>query len=157
MKVCFEFKLLNDFARTASETRFWMHVIWGFQVMDAVLVFIRLEGERCSSHISVIPYETAWCQNPDDNSFLPWVFLKHLNISISMGYTVSRIRTICNYACRRTYSCCTNNFLRKENKCVTQPLTEMSTRNIKIIMLLGSKVRRVHRADNLTTICEPTI
>jgi hypothetical protein len=34
----------------------------------------------------------------------------------------------------------------------TRPLTEMSTRNIKIIMLLGSKVRRVRRADNLTAI-----
>jgi hypothetical protein len=30
----------------------------------------------------------------------------------------------------------------------TQPLTEISTRNIKIIMFLGSKVWRVHRADN---------
>jgi hypothetical protein len=33
----------------------------------------------------------------------------------------------------------------------------MSTRNIKIIMFLGSKVRRVCRADNLTAICEPII
>jgi hypothetical protein len=40
---------------------------------------------------------------------------------------------------------------------VTQPLTEMSTRNIKIIMLLGSKVRRVGRADNLTAIYEPIV
>jgi hypothetical protein len=32
----------------------------------------------------------------------------------------------------------------------TQPLTEMSTRNIKIIMFLGSKVQPGHRADNLT-------
>jgi hypothetical protein len=39
----------------------------------------------------------------------------------------------------------------------TQSLTEMSTRSIKIIMFLGSKVRRVRRADNLTTICEPTV
>jgi hypothetical protein len=37
-----------------------------------------------------------------------------------------------------------------------QPLTEMSTRN-RIIMFLGSKVRRVRRADNLTTICEPSV
>jgi hypothetical protein len=37
----------------------------------------------------------------------------------------------------------------------TQPLTEMSTRNIKIIMFMGSKVRRVRRADNRTAICEP--
>jgi hypothetical protein len=36
-------------------------------------------------------------------------------------------------------------------------LTEMSTRNIKIIMFLASKVRRVRRADNLTAICEPTV
>jgi hypothetical protein len=34
----------------------------------------------------------------------------------------------------------------------TRPLTEMSTRNIKIIMFLGSKVRPVRRADNLTPI-----
>jgi hypothetical protein len=39
----------------------------------------------------------------------------------------------------------------------TQPLTEMSTRNIQVIMFLGSKVRRVRRADNLTTICEPIV
>jgi hypothetical protein len=34
----------------------------------------------------------------------------------------------------------------------TQPLTEMSTRNIK--MFLGSKVQPVRWADNLTAICE---
>jgi hypothetical protein len=39
----------------------------------------------------------------------------------------------------------------------TQPLTEISTRNIKIIMLLGREVRRVCRVDNLTTICESTV
>jgi hypothetical protein len=39
----------------------------------------------------------------------------------------------------------------------TQPLTEMSTRNIKIKMFLGSKVRRVRRTDNLTAICEPIV
>jgi hypothetical protein len=32
----------------------------------------------------------------------------------------------------------------------TQPLTEMSTRSIKIIMFLRSKLRRVRRAGNLT-------
>jgi hypothetical protein len=37
-------------------------------------------------------------------------------------------------------------------------LTEMSTRNMKIIiMFLGSKVRQVRRADNLTAICEPNV
>jgi hypothetical protein len=36
-------------------------------------------------------------------------------------------------------------------------LTEMSTRNIKTIMFLGSKVRRVRRADNITAICEPIV
>jgi hypothetical protein len=35
---------------------------------------------------------------------------------------------------------------------LTQPLTEMSTRNINIIMFHGSKVRRVRRAENLTII-----
>jgi hypothetical protein len=40
---------------------------------------------------------------------------------------------------------------------VTQPLTEMSTRNIKIIMFLGSKVRPVRMVDNLTAICGPTV
>jgi hypothetical protein len=39
----------------------------------------------------------------------------------------------------------------------TQPLTEMSTRNIKIIMFLGSKVRLVSIADNLTVIYEPIV
>jgi hypothetical protein len=34
---------------------------------------------------------------------------------------------------------------------------EIGTRNIKIIMFLGSKVRRVRRADKLTTICEPIV
>jgi hypothetical protein len=38
-----------------------------------------------------------------------------------------------------------------------QPLTEMSTRRRKIIMFLGSKVRRVRRADNLTAISEPIV
>jgi hypothetical protein len=36
-------------------------------------------------------------------------------------------------------------------------LTEMSIRNIKIIMFLGSKVRLVRRADNLTAIYEPIV
>jgi hypothetical protein len=36
----------------------------------------------------------------------------------------------------------------------TQSLTEMSTRSRKI-MFLGSRVRPVRRADNLTTICGP--
>jgi hypothetical protein len=31
----------------------------------------------------------------------------------------------------------------------------MSTRDIKIVMFLGSKVRRVRKADNLTAIYEP--
>jgi hypothetical protein len=39
----------------------------------------------------------------------------------------------------------------------TQPLTEMSIRNIKIIMFLGSKVRLVRRADNFTAIYEPIV
>jgi hypothetical protein len=39
----------------------------------------------------------------------------------------------------------------------TQPLTEMSTRNIKIIMFLGSKERLVRTADKLTAICEPIV
>jgi hypothetical protein len=39
----------------------------------------------------------------------------------------------------------------------TQPLTEMSYRNIKIIMFLGSKVRLVREADNLTVIYEPIV
>jgi hypothetical protein len=39
----------------------------------------------------------------------------------------------------------------------TLPLTEMSTRSIKIIMFLRSKVRLVRKADNLTTICEPIV
>jgi hypothetical protein len=39
----------------------------------------------------------------------------------------------------------------------TQPVTEMSSRNIKIIMFLGSKVRRVRKADKLTAIYEPIV
>jgi hypothetical protein len=34
---------------------------------------------------------------------------------------------------------------------------EMSTRNIKIIMFLGSKVRLVRKVDNLTAIYEPIV
>jgi hypothetical protein len=34
----------------------------------------------------------------------------------------------------------------------TQPLTEMSTRNLP-----GGKGRQAHKADNLTAICEPTV
>jgi hypothetical protein len=33
----------------------------------------------------------------------------------------------------------------------------MSTSNIKIIIFLGSKVRLVRKADNLTAIYEPTV
>jgi hypothetical protein len=36
-------------------------------------------------------------------------------------------------------------------------LTEMSTGNIKIIMFLGSKVRLVRKADNLTAIYKPIV
>jgi hypothetical protein len=39
----------------------------------------------------------------------------------------------------------------------TQPLTEMRTRNMKIIMFLGSKVRRERRADNITAIYESIV
>jgi hypothetical protein len=39
----------------------------------------------------------------------------------------------------------------------TQPLTEMSTRNFKIMMFLGSKVRPVRKADNLTAIYEAIV
>jgi hypothetical protein len=39
----------------------------------------------------------------------------------------------------------------------TQPLTEMSTRHIQIIMFLVSKVLRVRRADNLAAIYEPIV
>jgi hypothetical protein len=39
---------------------------------------------------------------------------------------------------------------------VTQPLTKMSTGNIKI-MFLANKVRPVRRADKFTAIYEPTV
>jgi predicted transcriptional regulator len=39
----------------------------------------------------------------------------------------------------------------------TQRLTEMNTRNRKIITFLGSKVRPVCRANNLTAICDPIV
>jgi hypothetical protein len=35
---------------------------------------------------------------------------------------------------------------------LTQPLTEMSTRNLP-----GGKVLPTHKADNLNAICEPTV
>jgi hypothetical protein len=40
--------------------------------------------------------------------------------------------------------------------CKTISLTTV-TRNGKIVMILGSKVRPVSRAENLTTICEPIV
>jgi hypothetical protein len=39
----------------------------------------------------------------------------------------------------------------------TQPLTAMSTGNIKKKMFLGSKVQFVRGADNLTAIYEPIV
>jgi hypothetical protein len=39
----------------------------------------------------------------------------------------------------------------------TQPVIDMSTRNIKIIMFLGSKVRLVRKADKLAAIYEPIV
>jgi hypothetical protein len=36
---------------------------------------------------------------------------------------------------------------------LTQPLTEMNTRNLSG----GGKQRPVHKADNLTAICEPVV
>jgi hypothetical protein len=38
----------------------------------------------------------------------------------------------------------------------TEPLTEMSTRHIRI-MFLGSEVQWVHKADNFTAIYEPIV
>jgi hypothetical protein len=43
-----------------------------------------------------------------------------------------------------------------ETTTITQPLTEMSTRNRKI-MFLGSKVQPVRRADKLATVCEQIV
>jgi hypothetical protein len=40
---------------------------------------------------------------------------------------------------------------------LTQPLTELSTGNIKIKIFLESKVWPVRRPDNLTAICESTV
>jgi hypothetical protein len=39
----------------------------------------------------------------------------------------------------------------------TEPLAEMTTRNIKIIMFLGSRALPVRRANNLTAIYEPIV
>jgi hypothetical protein len=39
----------------------------------------------------------------------------------------------------------------------TQPVTEMSTGGVKKIMFLGSKVRPVRGADNLTAIYAPMV
>jgi hypothetical protein len=38
----------------------------------------------------------------------------------------------------------------------TQPPTKMSTRSREIVFL-GSKARPVHKDDNLTAVCEPTV
>jgi hypothetical protein len=57
------------------------------------------------------------------------------------------------YACIANYSILIYSFSYD----VTQPLTEMNIRNIKIIMFLGSKVRWLRRADNLAAICEPIV
>jgi hypothetical protein len=40
---------------------------------------------------------------------------------------------------------------------INRNLTEISTRNIKIIMFLESKVRRVLKADDFTAIYEPIV
>jgi hypothetical protein len=42
-------------------------------------------------------------------------------------------------------------------KRATKYYSASSTRNIKIIMFLGSKVRRARKADNLTAIYEPIV
>jgi hypothetical protein len=52
---------------------------------------------------------------------------------------------------------CRNSTEQTKSMIRPQPLTEMSTRNIKIIMFLRSEVRRVRRDDNLTAICEPFV
>jgi hypothetical protein len=54
--------------------------------------------------------------------------------------------------CHVTYEC--NSYTRPWGS--LSLLTEMSTTNIKI-MFLGSKLRLVRRADNLTAICEPIV
>jgi hypothetical protein len=51
---------------------------------------------------------------------------------------------------------CTNLTSRTRPWWFTQPLTEMSTRNIKI-MFLGSRARPVHKADKLIAICKPIV
>jgi hypothetical protein len=47
-------------------------------------------------------------------------------------------------------------YIEKTNAYEFQLVTEMSTRNIKI-MFLRSKARPVRGPDNVTTICEPIV
>jgi hypothetical protein len=49
---------------------------------------------------------------------------------------------------------CRELWVKGFNKSIYQ---SMSTRNIKIIVFLGSKVRLVRRADNLSAIYEPIV
>jgi hypothetical protein len=50
-----------------------------------------------------------------------------------------------------------NNHRQAKELGFPQPLTDMSTRNRKIIMFLGNKVRRVLKADNLTATRVPIV
>jgi hypothetical protein len=47
--------------------------------------------------------------------------------------------------------------LHRSGRTRPQPITKINTRNIKIIMFLGSKVRRVSRSDKYTAICKPIV
>jgi hypothetical protein len=75
------------------------------------------------------------------------------------------VKALCHKPEGRGFDCRWGKFLNLPNIYLrphyalefTQPLTEISTRNIKIIMFLGSKVRPVRRADNFTAICEPIV
>jgi hypothetical protein len=78
-------------------------------------------------HIVELLYNWGW-------TFLPYIYPSTKSLSVIYSY---------------------NKYL---NQTFIQPLTEMSTGNIKKkIMFLGSKVRPVHGADNLTAKCEPII
>jgi hypothetical protein len=83
------------------------------------------------------------------------------NVKVSYAFHGNKLNValygIRHSAPKQITNTATLNVYRAEALGFSQPLTEKSTRNIKLIMFLGSKVQRVRKADNLTAICEPTV
>jgi hypothetical protein len=69
-------------------------------------------------------------------------------ILFSVAAMKTAIERFCDDGTSATFS------LRPKTLFVNQTLIEMSTKSRKI-MFMGSRVRQVREADNLTVICEP--